>query len=76
MDIDAQLELTSIDLSGATVADLIKELKQRCVAVACVMVVIDESGEETTVCYKLGTRVTCIGAMYDAIADMTNRVRD
>lgn len=63
MNLEEQREPTDIDLSKATLVDLVKELKMRCDAVIVIMSVEDEEGEDTTVIHRLGSRFTVMGAL-------------
>lgn len=49
-------------LHAATVDDLVRELKTRCTALAVVMVVEDENGEDVTLTKTMGSALLLLGA--------------
>lgn len=57
-------------LADATLEDLIRELKARCTAIVVTMVVDDEDGREATLTRWMGMRVTCIGLLREAEAEL------
>ena len=49
-------------LADVTIDDLLSELKCRCTAVAVVMIVIDDDGDEVLLVRTQGTRLAMLGA--------------
>lgn len=60
------------DLSKASLDDLIHELKTRCLAVAVVLVVEDENGDDISKTKYLGSRLLLLGAIRDLDYTLTH----
>lgn len=66
MNLADQQQPSGMDLSGATLDDLVRELKSRFIALALVgLVDDDETGEEKVVTWRQGGRVTVLGMIED-----------
>ena len=77
MDIGKQTEPgeQQIDLSRATVNDLLRELKSRFVVCGFVGVVDDDDGVERILNWAQGGRVTLLGMIEDLKADLLAKGR-